>query len=149
MEDKQNKPAYEERDASFDPDPTPEERMSAEEMQDSILEDSGMNAFQKTLAKMSDKSWNLCQHICGVILGLLASAALFWDSMASAQKEQGGFSFSLVIAVVIAFLVPNVLEKQGLRKIPKARITMAVTLLVCIVIYLILMGTRNGFSFRA
>lgn len=149
MEDNQNKPVYEERDASFDPDPIPEASMSEEELQDSILEDSGMNAFQKTIAKMSDKKWNLCQHICGAVLGLLTSAALFWDSLGGAANEQGGFSYSLILAVLIAFIVPNVLERQGLRKIPKARITMAVTLLVCIVVYFLIMGLRNGFNFRA
>ncbi len=146
MEDKQNKPVYEERDASFDPDPVPETSLSEEELQDSILEDSGMNAFQKAIAKMSDKAWNIFQYICGAVLGLLASVALFWDGASSGSKE-GGFSYSLIIAVLIALVVPNILERQGLRKTPKLRIVMAATLLVCIVAYLII-GVRMGFSFR-
>ena len=143
MEDKENRSVYEEHDASFDPDP--ETTLSEDELQDSILADSGMNAFQLYVAKMNDKSWNLAQRIFGVVLGILASVALFWDSIGGADKEKGGFSFSLIIAVVIAMLVPNIVEKQGLRKIPKTRTTMAITLLICIVAYLIYLGVTTGF----
>ena len=59
MEDKENRSTYEEHDASFDPDP--ETTLSEDELQDSILADSGMNAFQLYVAKMNDKSWNLAQ----------------------------------------------------------------------------------------
>lgn len=143
MEDKENRSVYEEHDASFDPDP--ETTLSEDELQDSILADSGMNAFQLYVAKMNDKSWNLAQRIFGVVLGILASVALFWDSIGGADKEKGGFSFSLIIAVVIAMLIPNIVEKQGLRKIPKTRTTMAITLLICIVAYLIYLGVTTGF----
>ena len=80
---------------------------------------------------------------------ILASVALFWDSIGGADKEKGGFSFSLIIAVVIAMLIPNIVEKQGLRKIPKVRTTMAITLMVCIVVYFLYMGLTTGFNFRA
>ena len=149
MEDRDNKPVYEERDASFEPDPEPETTISEEELQDSILADSDMNAFQKCLAKMNDKTWNLAQRICGAVLGVLASLALFWDGIFNTNKEQGGFSFSLIAAVVIAMLVPNIIEKQGLRKIPKVRTTMAITLLICIAAYVLYLGISTGFNFRA
>lgn len=143
MEDKENRSVYEEHDASFDPDP--ETTLSEDELQDSILADSGMNAFQLYVAKMNDKSWNLAQRIFGMVLGILASVALFWDSIGGADKEKGGFSFSLIIAVVIAMLIPNIVEKQGLRKIPKTRTTMAITLLICIVAYVLYLGVTTGF----
>ena len=147
MEDKENRSVYEEHDASFDPDP--ETTLSEDELQDSILADSGMNAFQLYVAKMNDKSWNLAQRIFGVVLGIGASLALFWDGIFNTGKEQSGFSFSLVAAVVIAMLIPNIVEKQGLRKIPKTRTTMAITLLALIVVYLIYLGVTTGFNFRA
>ena len=146
MEDRDNKPVYEERDASFEPDPVPETTISEEELQESILEDSDMSAFQKTLARMNDKTWNLCQRILGAVLGILACVALFWDSISGADPEQKGFSYSLIVAVVIAILVPNIIEKRGLRKIPKARTTMAIALLVCIVAYLAFIGLTKGFG---
>ena len=70
MEDRDNKPVYEERDASFEPDPEPETTISEEELQDSILADSDMTAFQRYIAKMDDRTWNLAQRICGAVLGL-------------------------------------------------------------------------------
>ena len=100
MEDRDNKPVYEERDASFEPDPEP--TLSEEELQDSILADSDMTAFQRYIAKMDDRTWNLAQRICGAVLGVLASLALFWDGIFKTNKEHGGFSFSLIAAVVIA-----------------------------------------------
>ena len=147
MEDRDNKPVYEERDASFEPDP--ETTLSEEELQDSILADSDMTAFQRYIAKMDDRTWNLAQRICGAVLGVLASLALFWDGIFNANGERASFSFSLVAAVVIAMLIPNIIEKQGLRKIPKVRTTMAIALMVCIVVYFLYMGLTTGFNFRA
>ena len=49
----------------------------------------------------------------------------------------------------IMLLIPNIIEKQGLRKIPKVRTTMAITLMVCIVVYFLYMGLTTGFNFRA
>ena len=143
MEDKENKPVYEEHDASFDPDP--ETTLSEDEVQDSILADSGMNAFQRYVAKMDDRSFNLAQRICGAILGALAAVALFWDGITGGEKDSGLFSFPLVIAVVVAMLIPNIIEKQSLRKCPKLRTTIALSLLVCIVVYVAYIGIVKGF----
>ena len=146
MEEKQQTPEFEERDATLDPDPIPA-AMSDDELQDSLLEDSDMNGFQKFIARMDEQRWVLTQRIAGVVLGVLAGLSLFWDSFSG--KEEGGFSYSLIIAVVIAMLVPNIIEKQGLRRIPKLRVALVITLSVMIVAYLILMGVRLGFKFTA
>ncbi len=147
MEDRQQTPDIEERNATLDPDPVPvSQAMSDDELQDSLLEDSGMSGFQKFIARMDEQRWTLTQRIVGVALGLLAGVSLFWDSFSG--KEEG-FSYSLIIAVVIAMLVPNSLEKKGLRRIPKLRVALVITLSVMIVAYLILMGVRMGFKFTA
>ena len=146
MEEKQQTPEFEERDATLDPDPIPA-AMSDDELQDSLLEDSDMNGFQKFIARMDEQRWVLTQRIAGVVLGVLAGLSLFWDSFSG--KEEGGFSYSLIIAVVIAMLVPNIIEKQGLRRIPKLRVALVITLSAMIVAYLIFMGLRLGFKFTA
>ena len=51
--------------------------------------------------------------------------------------------------MVIALLIPNIIERRGLRKIPKVRTTMAIVLLICIVVYFLIIGVRTGFNFRA
>ena len=144
MEDKQKTPEYEEYNASLDPDPDP--IMDADELQESILEDSGMNKFQKFIARMDEKTWTLAQRIVGAILGVGAGLALFWNG--GSDTEQG-FSYSLVIAIVIAMLIPNILEKQGGRRIPKLRVALVIALGIMIVGYFIVVGARTGFKLTA
>lgn len=134
-------PVTGEYNASFDPDPIPD--MDEDELQDSILADSNMNAFQRFIAKLDDKKWDLYQRILGVVLGVAACAALFWNS--GKGEDENGFTWTLVIAIVIAMLIPNILEKQGQRKIPKARIVEAITMGVCIAAYFVYVAIVKGF----
>lgn len=145
MEDKKNTPEYEEYNASLDPD-SAQSNMTADELQDTILEDSGMNGFQKFIARMDEKTWTLVQRIAGAVLGVGAGLALFWNG--GGDNEQG-FSYSLVVAIVIAMLIPNILEKQGGRRIPKLRVALVIALGVMIVGYFIVVGTRTGFRLTA
>ena len=62
------------------------------------------------------------------------------------KETQGSFSYSLIVAVVIALLVPNIVEKQGRRKIPVARLTMAITLGVALAAYFIWTAATGGFN---
>ncbi len=144
MEDNQKTPEYEEYNASLDPDPI--ESMSADEVQDSILEDSGMNGFQKYVARLNEKTWVLMQRIVGAILGVASGIALFWNG--GSDTEQG-FSWSLIMAIVIAMLIPNILEKQSGRRLNKLRIALVIALAVMIVGYFIVVGTRTGFKLTA
>ena len=148
MEDNRQTPEIKERNATLDDDPIPS--MTADELQESILEDSGMNAFQKYCARMDDKRWTLAQRIAGALLGIAAGVSLFWDTLtksARAQQQQGFFSIPLVIAIVIAMAVPNIIEKQSLRSVPKLRIAMVFSLAAVIVIYFVLIGVQTGFTF--
>jgi len=144
MEDKQRTPEFEEYNATLDDDTV--ESMSADELQESLLEDSGMNGFQKAIARMDEKTWTLVQRVVGAIMGVAAGVALFWNG---GSDTEGGFSYSLIIAIVIAMLIPNIIEKQGLRRIPKLRIALVIALGVMIVGYFIYWGTVKGFNFFA
>ena len=143
MEENRQNPEFEERNATLDDDPIPS--MTADELQESILEDSGMNAFQKYCARMSDARWALMQRIVGALLGVAAGVSLFWDTLikADSSQQQGIFSMPLVIAIVIALIVPNIIEKQSLRRIPKLRIAMVIA------IYFFVIGRQTGFSFTS
>lgn len=146
MEDKDNKLIIEEHNASFDEDPILDD-LSEDELQDTILEDSDLNGFQRFIAKMDDKKWNLTQRILGIVLGLGAGLALFGENLFRKNAEEAMGSYSLILAVVIAMLIPNIIEKQAGRKIYVARTTMAITLLVTLVIYFVYAGMNNGFNF--
>ena len=144
MEDKQKTPAYDEYNATLDADPV--EEMSADQVQESILEDSDMNGFQKAIARMSEKTWTIVQRVVGALLGIASGVALFWNG---GSDTQSGFSYSLIVAVVIAMLIPNLIEKKGLRRIPKLRIALVISLAAMIVIYFIYWGSVKGFRFTA
>lgn len=146
MEDNNKPVEYEERNASLDPDEEPVSQLSENELQDRILEDSDMSAFQKFIARMDDAKWKLVQRIFGVLLGLGASAALFWPTQSS-DGSSSGSSYSLIIAVVIALLIPNILEKRGGRKITQARFAMAITIGVGVVAFFIYTGIKYDFHF--
>ena len=144
MEDKQKTPTYDEYNATLDADPV--EEMSADQVQESILEDSDMNGFQKAIARMSEKTWTIVQRVVGALLGIASGVALFWNG---GSDSEGGFSYSLIVAVVIAMLIPNLIEKKGLRRIPKLRIALVISLAAMIVIYFIYWGSVKGFRFTA
>ena len=148
MEDKDNKLIVEEHNASFDEDPILDE-LSEDELQDTILADSDMNAFQRFIAKMDDKKWNLTQRIMGIVLGVCTGLALFGENLFKQNAEEAMGSYSLLFAVVIAMLIPNIIEKQSGRKINLARVTMAITLLVVLVAYFVYAGASSGFSFTS
>lgn len=140
MEDKQQTEVVE-RDATLDPEPV--HQMTDDELQDSILEDSGMNRFQKFVAKLDEAQWTLAQRIVGALLGLIAGVALFMDT----GNSEGAFSYSLIIAVLVAMAGPNIIEKQSLRRIPKLRTTMVIVLALVLVAYFVMMGVQSGFNF--
>ena len=144
MEEKQKTPEFEEYNASLDPDPV--SAMSDDELQESILEDSGMNGFQKWIARMDEKKWVLMQRIVGAILGVASGVALFWNG---GSDTESGFSYSLIVAIVIAMLIPNIIEKQGLRRIPKLRIALVIALGVMIAGYFVYWGAFHGFQLTA
>ena len=96
-----------EYDASFEPD-EPIIEMTDDELQDTILSDSNMTGFQRYIAKLDDKKWKLYQTILGIVLAIASCTALFWRN---SNDTENAFSWSLVIAVIIALVIPNSLEK--------------------------------------
>lgn len=145
MEENKQPVEYEERNASLDPDEDPAQKLSEDELQERILEDSNMSAFQKFIARLDDAKWKLYQRIFGVVLGLGSAAALFWPGQGEEGSNIG--TYSLIIAVAIALLIPNILEKRGGRKMPQARYAMAITLGIAIVAFFIFTGVKYDFNF--
>ena len=148
MQDNRQNPEIEEYNATLDEDPI--SSMTADELQESILEDSGMNAFQKYCARMDDKRWTLMQRVVGALMGIAAGVSLFWDTLVrtqAAQQRQGIFSAPLVIAIVIAMILPNIIEKQSLRRVPKLRVAMVIALAAVIILYFVVIGIQTGFQF--
>ena len=148
MEENRQNPEIEERNATLDEDFIP--NLTHDELQESILKDSGMNSFQIFCARMNDARWTLAQRIAGALLGIGAGVALFWDSLTGIEREQQGFfSLPLILALALAMFVPNIIEKQSQRKVPKLRLALVVALAAFIAIYFLVIGFRTGFKFTA
>lgn len=141
MEENQKNIEYQEYDATLEEDPIA--RMSDDEIQESILEDSGMNKFQLFIARMNEKTWTIVQRVVGFILGIASGVSLFWNG---GSNDEGGFSYSLIVAIVIAMLIPNIIEKQGGRRIPKLRVALVIGLAVMIAVYFIYWGGVHDFK---
>ncbi len=88
--------------------------------------------FEAAVAALDEKTWKKYQIIFGAVLGVLSGLSLtVLNHMATMQN------YSLIIAAVLALLVPNIVEKKAIRKMPVARIALIVTLGVSLGAYLL------------
>ena len=152
-ETKEQNAARQDYDATLDDDSVDAgvpEGMTEEELQESLLEeDSSLNGFQKRCARIKDDVWMKIQIAAGIVMGLGTALALFWNNVTGRpETSESAFSIPLIVALVIALAGPNIIEKQTARKIPKGRVTMAITLGAVVVIYFLVAGMRSGFKFN-
>ncbi len=95
-------------------------------------------AFQKRVAAISDKNWKRIQIISGSILGIISGYCI------SFLSETETFSnYGLIIAAVLALILPNFVEKRADRKMVAMRISIIISLVVFMVFYLL---CRNAFQ---
>ncbi|MDL2257744.1 hypothetical protein LJC42_01110 [Eubacteriales bacterium OttesenSCG-928-K08] len=87
--------------------------------------------LQKKIAEIPEKKWLQLQIAAGALLGLLAGLSL------TLLNKSSGSSMGLIIAVVIALIIPNTAERQFARKMPKLRIAMIITLVVLMAAFLL------------
>ncbi len=88
--------------------------------------------FEKRVAAIGDSTWKKLQIAFGILLGLLCTLCL---TVLSRTETFSGVS--LILAVVLAILVPNLLEKKGGRKIPQLRLFLIITLALSLGFYLL------------
>lgn len=99
---------------------------------DDLPDDPEPTDFQKKVAKIPDKKWNQLQWFTGLLLGFLSGFCL--TSLEVILGE--GRDYGLIVAAVICFLAPRLIESQSARKIPKLRIAMIVALFVYLACFL-------------
>ena len=93
-----------------------------------------MDELQTRVYNYPEKTWTLIQRIFGGALGLLCGLLLTYFS----NFESIGM-FSTIAAVLIALLLPNVIEKRVRRKIQKGRAAMLIGLAAWLVGYTLIM----------
>ncbi len=111
------------------PEPMPEKSEEPEEPEVPEPEPEP-TPFQKKVAAIDEKRWKTYQIIGGIVLGVLSGLALTVFGRIETIAR-----FNLIIAVVLALLVPNLFERYAARKIPTVRIWLIITLGVLLALY--------------
>lgn len=106
----------------------PEEPVSTRESDPQPAEE--LDELQQRIHDYPEKTWALIQRACGAALGLLCGVLLTYFS----NFESIGM-ISTIAAVLIALLLPNVIEKRVKRKITKGRTAMLIGLAAWLVGY--------------
>jgi hypothetical protein len=58
-------------------------------------------------------------------------------------------TYGLIVAALLAIVLPRYLERAWRQKLNTARIAMIVTMVIGLAVSFVIIGMRNGFSFRA
>ena len=125
-----------------DPAPAPKPRNDAEPAADDDDDEEYIpGEWEKRIDALPPEKWRLYQIIGGALVGLAAilSLTLFRDELAT---------YGLIVAALLALLVPRYLERAWRRPLPVARRAMLIAMTVGLVIMVLVLGLRNGFNFR-
>ena len=98
------------------------------------------SAWEKRIDALSPEKWRLCQIVGGALVGLAAIASLFVFGEELSM-------YGLVVAALLALLLPRYLERAWRRKLTTARYAMAAAMLVGLVVIGIVVGVKTGFVF--
>ena len=82
--------------------------------------------FQKKVAEISEINWKRLQIAAGILLGAGSAASIV--VMGNSAGEMS--TFGLLLAAVLALIVPGFLEKQAARKTPVLRVALILSLVV-------------------
>lgn len=97
-------------------------------------------AWEKRIDALSPEKWRLCQIVGGALVGLAAIASLFVFGEELSM-------YGLVVAALLALLLPRYLERAWRRKLTTARYAMAAAMLVGLVVIGVVVGVKTGFVF--
>jgi len=92
--------------------------------------DPKKQGMKQKIAALSERSWKIIQIAGGISLGAVICFFLYGDS-------DGGSAFS-IYALLLALIVPRLLEQSCGRSVSVGRIAMLITLVILIVSHLLL-----------
>ena len=96
--------------------------------------------MEKRISKMTPRQWKLWQIAGGAAVGAVCVASLF-------ILGQELSAYSLILAAVLAILMPRYLERAWRCKLNTARYALIVTVLIGLIIAFVLAGIHTGFRF--
>lgn len=98
-----------------------------------------LDELQTRVARYPEKTWKLIQRVVGAAMGILCGLLLTYFS----NFESIGM-FGTIAAVLIALLLPNIIEKRVKRSVQKGRGAMLIALAVWLVgftLFMVLQGS--------
>ena len=98
------------------------------------------SVWEKRVDALTPKQWKWTQIIGGAVLGCAAIAILGINS-------QELSTYRLIVAALLAMLVPRYIERVLRRKLLTARYAMIAAMIVTLVAMFLIIGARNGFVF--
>ena len=103
-------------------------------------EDYIPSPWEERVNALTDRQWRRVQIIGGALLGFVALALLMIGGEELA-------TYRLIVAALVALLVPRYVERVIRRDLILARRAMIVALLVGLVVGFLILGAQNGFQF--
>ena len=123
------------------PSEKPEEPVSPREAEPQPPEE--LDELQTRVQGYSEQTWTRIQRVCDGVLGLACGALLTYFS-----KFESIGMLSTIAAVLIALLLPNLIEKRVKRKVFKGRTALMVGLAVWLVGFTLIMALQGAPLFQ-
>ena len=98
--------------------------------------------MEKRIAAMTPGQWKRWQILGGGAVGIAIVFCLFGFGPDLA-------TYGLIMAALMAIIMPRYLERAWRCKLNTARMAMIVTMVIGLIAMFVITGMRNGFSFRA
>ena len=122
------------------PDPQPAASNDAEDGDDD--DDTYIpSEMEKRIDAMTPEQWKRWQILGGVGVGIAIVVCLF----AFGQELA---TYGLIVAALLAIILPRYLERAWRRKLNTARMAMIITMVIGLAVMFVVTGLRTGFSLR-
>lgn len=115
---------------------------AAEEADDDDDEEYIPSEMEKRINAMSPEQWKRWQLLGGAGVGIAIVACLFIFG-------QELSSYGLIVAALLAIVLPRYLERAWRCKLNTARIAMIVAMAIGLAVLFVVTGMRNGFNLKA
>ena len=122
------------------PDPQPAASNDADDGDDD--DDTYIpSEMEKRIDAMTPEQWKRWQILGGVGVGIAIVVCLF----AFGQELA---TYGLIVAALLAIILPRYLERAWRRKLNTARMAMIITMVIGLAVMFVVTGMRTGFSLR-
>lgn len=125
------------------PEPAPARSDDGEAAEDDDDDDTYIpSEMEKRIAAMTPEQWKRWQILGGGAVGIAIVICLFAFGSELA-------TYGLIVAALLAIVLPRYLERAWRQKLNTARIAMIVTMVIGLAVSFVIIGMKNGFNFRA